>query len=307
MARKKPVVEVQHTIHDAIRAYWSTFELHERIDRKRPMGIFANYLEPYFGSTPLKAITVEMVEEYLLARKREGAAIGTLWREFRLFKCLINISASREWVSVNKFRYVRLPKEKNRERVATLEELNAIRSTVSSDLWDVCCLGLHTGLRLSAILGLKSSMVKGQWLQPPKSISTSKTNCPLIPLTSVALSIILRKTEGFNRWACSEAFGTAWRYGCKRVGIDDLRFHDIRHTFATWLQELGVGYEERMYLMGHSMGGTTKHYSHADPRVIQKLQEAISLLDSHRPLIEKAPKMVPKFGGTELVLIPRVV
>jgi integrase len=49
-----------------------------------------------------------------------------------------------------------------------------------------------------------------------------------------------------------------------RGGIQGLHFHDLRHTFATRLQWLGVDYEVRQALLGHKMPGMTADYSHGD-------------------------------------------
>ncbi|MCA9498122.1 MAG: hypothetical protein KC588_02900, partial [Nitrospira sp.] len=99
--------------------------------------MFANHFEPYFGSIRLNDITPQMVEMYLLTRKRSGAANGTLWRELRLFKCLMRIADSREWVYMGKFRHITLPREKGRESVATMAALDAIRILGHEDLWDI--------------------------------------------------------------------------------------------------------------------------------------------------------------------------
>ena len=62
--------------------------------------------------------------------------------------------------------------------------------------------------------------------------------------------------------------------------IQDLHFHDLRHTFATRLQGLGVDYEVRQALLGHRMPGMTANYSHGGPPWGQKLREAVTKLDS---------------------------
>ena len=49
-----------------------------------------------------------------------------------------------------------------------------------------------------------------------------------------------------------DAFGTFWRRLSREAKVTDLHFHDLRHTFATWLQNLGVPLEVRAALLGTS-------------------------------------------------------
>ncbi len=70
----------------------------------------------------------------------------------------------------------------------------------------------------------------------------------------------------------------------RRVGIHDLHFHDLRHTFATRLQRIGVDYEVRQALLGHRMPGMTANYSHGGPEWDRKLRSAVEGLEKAYPL-----------------------
>ena len=52
-------------------------------------------------------------------------------------------------------------------------------------------------------------------------------------------------TDGrvFRRWNDIRAFKRYWARVCELAKVQDLHFHDLRHTFTTWLQGLGVDYE----------------------------------------------------------------
>lgn len=286
MPRKK--VGRTETLADCIKAYWQAWELRAHVDRERPMGIITNHLEPFFGRTPLVDISIDMVQTYLMQRKAAGASTGTLWRELRLFKCLMAHADARGWVSKGKFRYIHLPSEENRERIASTEELARICLVATSEVWDVCCVALHTGLRLGAILSLKSGMIHGDWVAVPKGLTRKKVNCPMVPMTDTTKRVLERYPRGFERWGTPEAFGRTFRATCAKAEIEGLHFHDLRHTFATWLTELGVDYLETMYLMGHKVPGTAfEDYSHANPKVRKKLLAVRDMLNEERKLVEK--------------------
>lgn len=83
----------------------------------------------------------------------------------------------------------------------------------------------------------------------------------------------------FRRWDDIRAFKKYWARACELAKIQDLHFHDLRHTFTTRLQGLGVDYEVRQALLGPRMPGMTATYSHSGPEWDQKLRETVVRLD----------------------------
>jgi site-specific recombinase XerD len=62
------------------------------------------------------------------------------------------------------------------------------------------------------------------------------------------------------------------------AGLDDkLHFHSLRHTFATWLVQSGVGIYEVQKLMGHSSVAVTQVYAHLAPSELHRAVDKISL------------------------------
>ena len=59
---------------------------------------------------------------------------------------------------------------------------------------------------------------------------------------------------------------------------------DLRHTFATRLQRIGVDSEVRQALLGHRMSGMTANYSHGGPEWDRKLRSAVEGLEKTYPL-----------------------
>ena len=69
---------------------------------------------------------------------------------------------------------------------------------------------------------------------------------------------------------------TAFKNACKRADIKNLRFHDLRHTFATRLVLAGVDLATVSRLLGHSSIQMTMRYTHPTP---EALKNAVSRLN----------------------------
>ena len=64
---------------------------------------------------------------------------------------------------------------------------------------------------------------------------------------------------------------TGWKGARKKVGLEYVRVHDLKHTFGRRLRSVGVSFEDRQDLLGHRSGRITTHYSSAE---LQNLYEA---------------------------------
>jgi integrase len=83
----------------------------------------------------------------------------------------------------------------------------------------------------------------------------------------------------------------------KRVGIEDFRFHDLRHTFATRLAQAGVDLYKIAKLLGHKDIKMTQRYSHHYP---ESLRDGVEVLDRISPILEHSNKK----GLTRVELTP---
>jgi len=72
---------------------------------------------------------------------------------------------------------------------------------------------------------------------------------------------------------------------CKRMGLLDFRFHDLRHTFASWMVMAGVPLATVSKLLGHKSLAMTMRYAHLSP---QHKAEAVCSLDKNLTIGTKA-------------------
>ena len=213
------------------------------------------------------------------ARLDEGATAGTVRREWQVLNRMLNVAVRYERLDRNPLKHVDLPDADKRTRVADFRELELIQKMKENDpakrqcrqeLSRIIQVAVSTGLREGKILAIERSWIKkrddGYWLCLPPAASRVKGNPEEIPLNRTALLALgadvpsLLDGRVFRHWTNQRAFKQYWAETCRRVGIHDLHFHDLRHTFTTRLQRLGIDHEIRQALLGHRMPGMTAHY-----------------------------------------------
>jgi integrase len=102
-----------------------------------------------------------------------------------------------------------------------------------------------------------------------------------VPLSSNADAVLARRwTEGAKGYVFGShkwnRFRTAWETAVAASGIDDVRFHDLLHTFASWLVQSGRTLKEVREALGHQTITMTMRYSHLAP---DHLRAAVAALD----------------------------
>jgi len=225
---------------------------------------------------------------------------------------ILNLAVDLDKLDKNRLKRVALPDVANRERVARMVELRSIKQEADkrrlkqigqhqydpNEFWRIVTVALNTGLREAKILEIDRSWMRkqddGWWLVLPPSRSRLKQTPREIPLNHAAYEALrseIAHVDGriFRRWNAG-AFGTFWRRMCGEAKVQDLHFHDLRHTFTTWLQNLGVPLEVRAALLGHRLRGAsgdslgsetmTARYSHGGYGWNQQLRQAVTLLQT---------------------------
>lgn len=73
-----------------------------------------------------------------------------------------------------------------------------------------------------------------------------------------------------------DSFRTAWETAVRKAKLTDFRFHDLRHTCASWMVQRGANLQEVKDVLGHSSLAMTLRYAHLSP---EHLRKAVSALD----------------------------
>lgn len=171
-----------------------------------------------------------------------------------------------------------------RERWLTQEEAQKLLKELPPHLADLASFSLVTGLRQANILKLRWRNVDLEKRQGiiPASQSKSKKSIP-VPLNSNAVSILRKQLFKHSEFVftykgkpigqCNTA---AWRKALKRAGIENFRWHDLRHTCASWHVQNGTYLQELQMLGGWSSFDIVLRYAHFNSDHLKKAAERVA-------------------------------
>jgi integrase len=236
----------------------------------RPTTILHRHLVPFFGLRPLRSLKLEDGIAYIAHRRAQDAADGTIERECGVLIGLLNYAVANEDLDKNRLLSLDVPSGVKRTRVAEAWELFRVYHAAAPAIQRVMMLALLTTLREAKIISIHHEWLiqrgDGEWLIPAPG-SRLKGVPKELPLSSLA-GFFLKGTQPriggryFSQWKDANSFKHRWIEACVRAGVQDLHFHDLRHTAATWLGEAGVEYATIEKLLGHRLSGMGEQYIH---------------------------------------------
>ncbi len=242
-----------------------------------------NWWRAQLGFCLLSDLTPSLIAEYRDRLGREETVKGTERAPATVVRYLAALSHALtigskewEWLDDSPMKKVSKPKEP-RGRVRFLDEeeierlLEACKISSNPYLYIIVVLALSTGMRHGEILGLSWKDVN---LENKKIVieETKNGERRAVPLVGHALDLL---TEYFNkrREDTSLLFPGKdsqkitdirfpWEKALQDAMITNFRFHDLRHTFASYLAMRKATLTELRALLGHKSASMTARYSH---------------------------------------------
>lgn len=190
----------------------------------------------------------------------------------------------------NPCRHVERFKENKRNRFLTPEEFGRFDAALtraedekrhSPAVVGAIRLLALTGARLNEILCLRWSHV--DFTHRVLRLEDSKTGPKVIPLNAQALAILNALNGRLSPWVIPGQrrgkhlinLEKPWRAIRKDAGLDDLRLHDLRHSFASMAAAEGMSLPKIGALLGHSQPSTTQRYAHLGAHPLQEASDLI--------------------------------
>jgi integrase len=241
-----------------------------------------NHLVPKLGHLHMGRITPPDIAVFLEKMKSEDYASGTCNRALVLLR--FGFSLALRWkvpgVDSNPVKEIKNIKDDNKiERflteAQTIELLNAVRQSDSEMLQFIVLFLIYTGARKREVLDARWRDI--DWSQKSWRIPKTKSGkVRHIPLSTGAMKLLehlrLKVRDGlladqpiFANPKTGEPFVSfffSWNNARIRAGLPDLRIHDLRHSFASYLVNAGRSLYEVQELLGHADIKTTSRYAH---------------------------------------------
>jgi len=219
--------------------------------------------------------------------KDVAVSTSTKAKHLALMKAIMR-AAEREWKWIEKSPVIKVPQERGR-RVRWLEKHEAVRliDECPEPLRSTVVFALATGLRRSNIINLQWQDVdlqkKVAWVHPDESKSGRAIG---VALNDTACRVLRDQIGNHKKWVFVHRkqstlptgqktelvrklrvdSNTAWRLALTRAGIDNFRFHDLRHTWASWLVQAGVPLTVLQEMGGWESIEMVQRYAHLAPR-----------------------------------------
>jgi site-specific recombinase XerD len=243
----------------------------------------------WFRNRGAAEITALDIERRLNELGEEGRKPATLNRYRTLLGLTFSLAVRNEKVTTNPVRHVK-PRQENNERVRFLddEEETNLRSKIRElhrEHEAEFDLALHTGMRRGEQYGLRWQDVdlKRGIITIPRSKHGEVRHIQINSVARSALQALREMGNGLGH-VCPRPHGPQSRDArewfnqvLRQADIQNFRWHDLRHTFASRLVMAGVPLRAVQVLMGHKRMETTLRYSHLGEAHLREAVERLTV------------------------------
>ena len=264
---------------------------------RRPKAYAMRRLKEQLGKVGFDRLEREQLIDFGRLRAKEGAGPATLGSELSYINTVIThaaavhgITASKEQVDLARVALRRLGlvgRSVERDRRPTQAELDAIIQHFEENERQLIPVGrivrfaVATAMRQAEICRIRWSDVDERRRtvvvrdrKDPRKKDGNNQRAPLIDLTGYDAWALLQeqKASPHNRELIfpynERSTGTAFRRACRKLDIEDLHFHDLRHEATSRLFEAGLPIERVALVTGHRDWKMLKRYTHLSPDIL---------------------------------------
>jgi integrase len=270
------------------------------------------YIKPELGSRKAKSIGRRDLDELHQSLKGHPYQANRL---MALLSKMFSLAVAWGWRADNPAKGIERFAEDRRERWLSVDELGALSRALAAHkdhrVSNAIRLLILTGARRGEVLSAtwdQFDLARGVWTKPSHHTKQKKTEH--VPLSGAARLLVSEM-----RTAAVEALGSeeklisapylfpgdadgkplqvlkrAWNTICERAGLEGVRIHDLRHTYASHLVSGGHSLPLVGRLLGHTQAATTQRYAHLADDPLRKAS------DDFGKIFQKAGKRKKRQG-----------
>lgn len=253
---------------------------------KRSVEVLAWHVQlllPFIGAMEISHVHDATLEEFKESRHLDGVSPTTVNRSLEVVRTILN-RAARAWRDDNGQPWlltapplITMEKENRRQpHPLSWEEQDELLPLLPSHLQKTVLFAINSGLRDDNVCGLRWS-----WERPIPEAGRSvfiipseyyKTAVNHVVILNDAAWRIIEAQRGqhpdfvftYRGHRVDTMNNNGWQHARAKIGLEDVRIHDLRHTYASRLRLAGVAQEDRNALMGHKSASIPEHYASAD-------------------------------------------
>ncbi|SDY77211.1 Site-specific recombinase XerD [Nitrosomonas sp. Nm33] len=253
-----------------------------------------SWLQQFFRGRYLDELTRDAIAR-IGELKLQETSFATANRLLALIRSILR-RAALDWEWIDKPPVIKLYREaKRRVRYLSPEQANLLLQELPEHLADIVKFSLATGLRRSNVTKLEWSQVDLQrnvaWIHGDQA----KAGKPIhVTLNATAIAVLTKQIGkhpkavfSYKGKPITQVNTKAWYKALKRAGIEDFRWHDLRHTWASWLAQNGVPLNVIQEMGAWESAEMVRRYAHLAPeqfsqhaRVVDEVLNSTNLTQS---------------------------
>jgi len=282
---------------------------------KSDLSMINTHIAPLLGHLVMCKVSTFDISNFIQQLKQKALAPGTINRALVLLRYAYKLGQRWQEPGVNLDTWLSIKQLKvdNRiERYLTPEQstslLHAVKESLNTQLLFIVAFLIYTGARKREVLEIKWSDINFE--QSSWKISKNKSNkVRHVPLSEGALETLSAVRENWlkrhggsglepqhfifanpNTGKPFSSFFYSWDTARTKAGMPELRVHDLRHSFASFLVNAGRSIYEVQELLGHADIKTTSRYAHLSRESLKAAVSAVPKMDVSLFSSPKAPK-----------------
>ncbi len=268
------------------------------IETNRAEGTFTCYKQGldkasscWGDGTPVNHLTARHLDKLISDLFRAGLAPATVNKHYRHVKAALKKAQKWEYID-HAIDFPTPVKEPKTVRYIPVDHLQRIMAQIHDpEFYDFCTLACYLGLRSGEALRLTLADVD----HPPDYLRIvplqKNRNDSRVPINSTARETLSRCMERARQNHRKKLFkfnsvtfmGQKFKKALRAAGFETYRFHDLRHTFASYLAMGGASLQAIQELMRHESMASTLIYSHLSPDHLKAASEKLCITLSPKP------------------------
>ena len=228
------------------------------------------WLDRHLSGKPLSAISRGLVDQITDEKLAEGVSNATVNRILEVLRAILRKCAN-DWEWLERTPKIRMLREPTRRiRFLSREEAQRLLAALPAHLADMMAFTLATGLRRANVTGLLWSQMdlsrRVAWVHPDQAKARKAI---VVPLNAGAIALITKQVGkhrthvfSFRGKPVHQVSTKAWYQALQSAGIQDFRWHDLRHTWASWHVQNGTPLYALQEMGGWESPEMVRRYAH---------------------------------------------